>query len=110
MNTIDMTTFSGVVVDEATLTIDELACACSVETTWIVQRVYDGLLTCENPPATTDESNWRFASGALIRARRLANIERTFDANAEVSALVVDLLEEVSALRNQLTAAKQKAQ
>jgi chaperone modulatory protein CbpM len=50
----------------------------------------------------------RLASTALIRARRLVNIERTFDANAEVSALVVDLLEEVSSLRNQLEAAKQR--
>jgi hypothetical protein len=50
----------------------------------------------------------RFASTALIRARRLVNIERTFGANAEVSALVVDLLEEVSSLRNQLEAVKQR--
>ena len=102
MSTMNMTIFSGVIVDDATLTIQELACACSVETTWVVQRVSDGLLPCENPAPATAETNWRFTSAALIRARRLLSIERTFDANAEVSALVVDLMEEVSALRSQL--------
>ena len=97
---------SGVLIDEATLTIVELANACSVEYTWVVQHVEDGLLECSHGAMTAaissaDAAQWRFASAALIRARRLANIERTFDANAEVAALVVDLLEEVATLRQQ---------
>ena len=97
---------SGVLIDEATLTIIELANACSVEYTWVVQHVEDGLLECTDNAVTraisrADVAEWRFASVALIRARRLANIERTFDANAEVAALVVDLLEEVATLKQQ---------
>jgi chaperone modulatory protein CbpM len=34
-----------------------------------------------------------------LRARRLADIERTFEANEELAALVVDLIEEVERLR-----------
>jgi chaperone modulatory protein CbpM len=41
----------------------------------------------------------RFTSVQLLRARRLADIERTFDANEELAALVVDLIEEVERLR-----------
>ena len=93
---------SGVLVDDATLTIDELANACSVEITWVQQRVQDGFLECTGIVATTSPQAWRFASPALLRARRLVNIERTFDANPEITALVVDLLEEVAALRLQL--------
>ena len=97
---------SGVLIDDATLTIVELANACSVEHSWVVQHVEDGLLACADNTVTAAISRaaaaeWRFASAALIRARRLANIERTFDANAEVAALVVDLLEEVATLRQQ---------
>ena len=97
---------SGVLIDETTLTIVELANACSVEYTWVVQHVEDGLLHCSDGAVTAavssaDRRDWRFASAALIRARRLANIERTFDANAEVAALVVDLLEEVAVLKQQ---------
>ena len=41
----------------------------------------------------------RFTSAQLLRARRLADIERTFEANEELAALVVDLIEEVERLR-----------
>jgi chaperone modulatory protein CbpM len=41
----------------------------------------------------------RFTSVHLVRARRLAEIERTFEANDELAALVVDLIEEVERLR-----------
>ena len=97
---------SGVLIDEAALTIVELANACSVEYTWVVQHVDDGLLECSGgimsaAVSRVDTAEWRFASAALNRARRLANIERTFDANAEVAALVVDLLDEVATLKQQ---------
>lgn len=97
---------SGVLIDETTLTIVELANACSVEYSWVVHHVEDGMLECSDSAVSAaisraNADQWRFASTALIRARRLANIERTFDANAEVAALVVDLLEEVAALRQQ---------
>ena len=106
MNITNDSIVSGVLIDETTLTIVELANACSVEYTWVVQHVEDGLLECSDGAVTAaisrvDAAQWRFASAALIRARRLANIERTFDANAEVAALVVDLLEEVATLKQQ---------
>lgn len=95
-------TVTGVLVDDATLTIDELANACAVEIAWVQQRVEDGFLDCIATAMTGSPQSWRFASASLARARRLASIERTFDANPEVTALVVDLLEEVAALRRQL--------
>lgn len=108
MNLTNNATVSGVLVDEARLTIYELANACCVEHAWVVQHVDDGLLARERVAVETDANEWRFASAALIRARRLANIERTFDANAEVAALVVDLLEEVSLLRRQVAASSSR--
>jgi chaperone modulatory protein CbpM len=93
---------SGVIVDEATLTVAELANACAVEIEWVQQRVEDGFLACTATATPDRPQSWRFASAALVRARRLVSIERTFDANPEVTALVVDLLEEVAALRQQL--------
>lgn len=93
---------SGVLVDDATLTMSELANACSVQIAWVEQRVLDGVLVCVQTATPIDAQQWRFASAALVRARRLIDVERTFDANPEITALVVDLLEEVTALRSQL--------
>lgn len=80
-------------IDEDGLTVEELASACAVSCEWIERHVEGGLLD----PASTE--SWRFTSAQLLRARRLADIERTFDANEELAALVVDLIEEVEQLR-----------
>lgn len=85
----------GVVIDEQTLTLDELACACGVDAQWLSQRLDAGLLGC----CGEGEEERRFASVHLSRARRLLAIERDFDANQELAALVVDLLEEIHRLR-----------
>jgi len=86
---------SGQLLDEVALSLDELARACAVDPQWIVQRVEAGVLS-----GTTQHPTWYFASASLVRARRLINIERNFDANLELAALVVDLMEEVERLKN----------
>ena len=92
---------TGDVIDEAMLTLDELARACSVEPHWVELRVEAGLLACATgtPGAT---GPWRFASAQFVRARRMAALERDFDANEELAALVADLIEEVQQLRVRL--------
>ncbi|MEK6209358.1 MAG: chaperone modulator CbpM [Pseudomonadota bacterium] len=92
---------TGVVLDEVALTLEDLARACAVEPQWIEERVGAGLLGS----ALLKSVEWRFVSADLARARRLAALERDFDANQELAALVVDLIEEVGRLRGRLKAA-----
>jgi chaperone modulatory protein CbpM len=93
---------TAVLIDDAALTLEELARACAVERDWVVQRVRTGILMeC----APDDCAGWRFTSADLVRARRLCQIERDFDANDDVAALVVDLSEEIYRLRCKLSAA-----
>ncbi|MGZ8273761.1 MAG: MerR family transcriptional regulator [Burkholderiaceae bacterium] len=82
-----------VLIDEDGLTVEELASACAVSCEWIERHVEGGLLD------VASAERWRFTSVQLLRARRLADIERTFEANDELAALVVDLIEEVVRLR-----------
>ncbi|MHA4870203.1 MerR family transcriptional regulator [Duganella sp. PWIR1] len=93
---------TAVVVDDAALTLEELAQACAVETEWVVQHVRTGILLEDAPEHT---GGWRFTSADLVRARRLCQIERAFEANDDVAALVVDLSEEIRRLRGKLSAA-----
>ncbi len=92
---------AGFVLDEVALSLEDLARACAVEPQWIVERVEAGLLGSVSLKAV----EWRFVSADLARARRLAALERDFDANQELAALVVDLIEEVGRLRQRLKAA-----
>ena len=90
---------NGVLVDDAALTLEELARACAVEPAWIIERVSAGFVA---GPATTSiamHTSWRFTSAEIVRTRRLAAMERDFDANPELAALVADLIEEVERLK-----------
>ncbi|GAA3988441.1 hypothetical protein GCM10022279_09390 [Comamonas faecalis] len=83
--------------EHAALTLQELARACSQDSTWVTERVSSGLLQ-----ADLVEGHWRFAGATVLRARRLAQLETTFDADPELAALTADLIEEVTQLRQRL--------
>ena len=87
-------TVEVLMIDDGGLSCEELASACAVSVEWIERHVASGLLEVG---AT---ATMRFTSAHLLRARRLAEIERTFEANEELAALVVDLIEEVERLRS----------
>jgi len=89
---------SGVLLDEAALTFDELAHACGVPHEWVSIHVAAGILaTAGSAPA-----EWRFSSRELCRARQLLALERDFEALPELAALVIDLQEEIARLRSRL--------
>lgn len=85
----------GVVLEDACFTLEQLAAACAVSPDWVVRHVSEGRLT--GPGGSVVE--WRFTSHDLWRARHIRLIERDFDAEPELAALVADLLEEMEALR-----------
>lgn len=91
---------SGELLEDAQLTLEQLAKICQVKPAWIVERVEAGFLNCHSVESFT----WYFASAELVRAKRLISIERDFDANQELAALVADLIEEVTRLKAQLNA------
>jgi len=90
----------GVLIDSRGLSLDELARACAVEPTWVIERVESGILL-----GRRGEDDLQFCSADLARARRLVQVERDFDANEDLAALVVDLCDEVHRLKSRLRAA-----
>lgn len=87
--------------DETLLTLDELCMLGAVSVQWVQVRVQEGLLPArgDRPPA------WRFDAVALARVRRMALMERQFDAAPELAALVADLEDEIARLRRRLRCA-----
>jgi chaperone modulatory protein CbpM len=90
---------SGVLLDEVALSLEELARAVQVEPDWVVRHVQAGVLGGQFSVQVT---SWRFRSNDLDRARRLLSLERDFDANEELAALVIDLGDEIRRLRTRL--------
>ena len=87
---------TGVLIDEVALDMMELARACQVEPDWVARHVQAGVLG--------DAAVQGFRCSDLARARRLLELERHFDADEELAALVIDLADEVRRLRARLHA------
>lgn len=83
-------------LDDAALTLHELALCCRVSPDWVLSHVEAGVLHAERGPGTRD---WRFASTAVVRARRIVHLEQIYDADPQLAALTADLIEEVARLR-----------
>ena len=106
LETTDMTASSTITVpaeliellDDA-LSLRELAQCCRVTPEWVLTHVEAGVLTPQQGQAAAD---WRFASTTLVRARRIVQLEQTYDADPQLAALAADLMEEVARLRRQL--------
>lgn len=88
----------GCLMEDSWLTLEQVAAACVVEPSWLLRHIEEGLF----PHAESLAGVWRFSGAALLRARRMRQLERDFDAVPELAALVADLQEEMDALRARL--------
>jgi len=91
--------YIAVVVEDAPLSLEELAVSCTVTREWIIQHVQAGVLLVE---PGSDPGRWSFTDRDLLRARRLQALERDFEANPELAGLVADLFDELDRLRVRL--------
>jgi len=89
----------ALLVDDARLTLEELAVSCTVSREWIIEHVQAGVLLVD---PGSDPSDWFFTGRDLVRTRRLRALERDFDANPELAGLVADLFDELERLRVRL--------
>jgi chaperone modulatory protein CbpM len=86
------------VESELHFSLTELSRVCHVNIQELIALVHEGVLT----PVGADPSQWRFEGTALPRARIAVRLLRDLELNAPGTALVLDLLDEMAALRSQL--------
>ena len=86
------------ILEGACLTLEQLCAAAALDRDWLVRHVEEGLI----PASGTLVAEWRFSVMHVTRARRMHEIERTYEAAPELAALVADLLEELDDLRARL--------
>lgn len=96
MNDNDM--LAGSLMEDSWLTLEQVAAVCTVDADWLLRHIDEGLF----PHAECVAGVWRFSAASILRARRMRQIERDFEAVPELAALMADLLEEVDDLRIRL--------
>jgi chaperone modulatory protein CbpM len=90
---------AGEIFEEfAVLSVDELSRLCTVDTTYIIELVEEGVLHGSG----SDANDWRFPGAALRRARTALRLQRDLEINLPGVALVLELMEELGQLRTEL--------
>lgn len=88
----------GSLMEECWMTLEQVAHALAVEPAWLESHLEAGLFHRVDYAAGA----WRFSGAELRRASRMRSIERDFDADPELAALIADLLEELDEVRTRL--------
>lgn len=88
----------SVIGDEAVLSLEDFARACPAEVSWIAELVALDVLS----PEGVERLNWRFRATDLTCARRVARLQRDFDASFDAAAVMLDLLDQIEQLRARL--------
>ncbi|MDH3510732.1 MAG: chaperone modulator CbpM [Gammaproteobacteria bacterium] len=97
----DPAVVKGLIIDdEVLLTLEEICHACSVEATYIVELVEEGVLEPRRHGELADQ--WRFPGTSLRRARMALRLQRDLQVNLAGVALTLELLEEIESLRSGL--------
>jgi chaperone modulatory protein CbpM len=99
MNSNEATAMQAVIVEtELYFSLPELSRACGVESALLEALVHEGVLT----PQGNEPAQWRFAGAMLARARAATRLLQDLELSAPGTALVLELLDEIEALRSQV--------
>ena len=99
MNSLELSMSHAVLVEtELRFSLEELSRACGVDASMLEALIQEGALT----PHGVCRTEWRFEGSLLPRARRATRLMRDLELGAPGTALVLDLFDEIEALRAQL--------
>jgi chaperone modulatory protein CbpM len=89
---------TGTVIEEDSLTLEQLCRACDVQTDWVISLVEESIIE----PQGDEIHVWRFSGASLVRVRSAQRLQRDLGLNLAGIALALDLMEELENLRSQL--------
>jgi chaperone modulatory protein CbpM len=91
-------THGALVEEEVQFTLVELSRACRADVAQLVALVDEGVLI----PSGDHPQYWRFGGATLPRARVALRLARDFELDVASIALVLDLIDEIGALKARL--------
>lgn len=92
----------GTIIEEESLTIEQLCQASGAHTQWIISLVEESIIE-PSLFKQNETAEWRFSGTSLARVRTALRLERDLGVNLAGIALALDLMEELDNLRSQLS-------
>lgn len=88
----------GTVIEDDSLTLEQLCRACDVQTDWVISLVEESIIE----PQGNEIHVWRFSGASLVRVRAALRLQHDLGLNLAGIALALDLMEELEYLRAEL--------
>ncbi|MDF1584692.1 MAG: chaperone modulator CbpM [Methyloprofundus sp.] len=93
---------SGVIVeDDESVSLSALCRCCSLPAEQVIGMVDQGIIEPLEPQVTS--SYWQFSGESIIRVQAAIRLQRDLGINLPGTALALELLDEVKALRQQVS-------
>ncbi|MGZ4981556.1 MAG: chaperone modulator CbpM [Methylobacter sp.] len=89
---------TGTVIEDDSLTLEQLCHACDVHAEWVISLVEESIIE----PQGDEIQVWRFSGASLVRVRSALRLQRDLGLNLAGIALALDLMEELEDLRSRL--------
>lgn len=89
---------TGTVIEDDSLTLEQLCRACGVHAEWVISLVEESIIE----PQGNEIHVWRFSGASLVRVRSALRLQHDLGLNMAGIALVLDLMEELEDLRAEL--------
>ena len=106
MNAKKVTIVSGCILEEeSALSLAELCWKCQTPAETIIRLVDHGVIA---PIEGKTSRHWRFHRSALIRADKALRLKHDLGVNLAGSALALELLDEIDALKTRLSRIQQQ--
>lgn len=88
-------------LNDIIMSLDELVTACGQERTWVLALIEENIIAPDVTPniESQDASRQHFSGYQLSTVRRASRLSRDFNASVPAIGLILELLDEVSQLR-----------
>lgn len=89
--------YTGIVIEQQTLSLAELCQSCSLPAEQLLLMINHGII--EPIDSSIPSSHWQFTGDSLIRVQTALRLQRDLDINLAGAVLAVELLDEIKELR-----------
>ena len=86
--------YTGIVIEQQTMSLSELCQCCSLPAEQLLVMVNHGIIEPLEP--SVPSSHWQFTGDSLIRVQTALRLQRDLDINLAGAVLAVELLDEIN--------------
>lgn len=88
---------TGDIIEDGNITLEQVCQLCDTNVDWVFSLIQESII--EPEPFSSENPGLHFSGNCLVRIRSALRLQRDLGINLEGVALILDLMDELNALR-----------